>query len=141
MLYDSDTSVVRAWLVDALAAGAPQGKTRAGLAGHCGVRRQAVSAWLKTGRITKTNLTKASQYFGHSPRFGATPTAPSAREPDPSAYAPAVTLPRWPFRRVTLARLLALGPQTVANIDAALEGIVSAAEASAAAPRKTRRRA
>lgn len=69
MLDNKDTDVVRRWLETALAAGAKRGLTKSGLAEHCGVKPQAITGWLKTGRITKTNLTLAAQYLGTSPRF------------------------------------------------------------------------
>lgn len=70
MLYktDSDTEVVRAWLTTALSGNDAKGR-RAALAVHCRVSSQAVSGWLRTGRITKKNLELATAFFGHGPSF------------------------------------------------------------------------
>jgi len=77
---NSDTEIVRAWLTAAL--GGKDSKNakgrRAALAHHCGVTPQAVSGWLKTGRITKKNLEKASSYFKHSPSFTSTAASGAA---------------------------------------------------------------
>lgn len=73
----SDTEIVRAWLADALTGADATGR-RAELARLCDVRPQAVSGWLKTGRITKKNLELATAFFGHGPSF--TTKALTARE-------------------------------------------------------------
>lgn len=78
MLDKPDTDVVRDWLKLALAGDDAKGR-RAALAHHCGVRPQAVSGWLRTGRITKKNLELAAAFFGHGPSF--TKAGHPAREP------------------------------------------------------------
>lgn len=70
---ESDTEVVRTWLANALGAKDAKGR-RAALAKRCGVSSQAVSGWLKTGRITKKNLELATAFFGHGPTFTTTGT-------------------------------------------------------------------
>lgn len=92
MLEFKDTEVVRRWLETALEAGAKRGLTKGGLAAHCGVTVQAVTGWGKTGRITKRNLTLASQYLGNSPSFVS--NAISAAEPPARA---------WPFATLSAA--------------------------------------
>lgn len=69
MLDSEDTEVVRAWLKRALDAAALAGKSKADLARHCNVTPQAVNGWLRTGRITKSNLERATGFFGHGPSF------------------------------------------------------------------------
>lgn len=90
---DTDTDKVKSWLSMALEAGKASGKTAQGLAEHCGTTRQAITGWKKTGRITKTNLAKAAEYFGHGPSF--TSSGLTAREPDPKV---------WPFPGIDPAR-------------------------------------
>lgn len=94
MLYDaSDADRVKAWLLSALKAGEKRGKNAAGLAAHCGTTPQAVNGWKTTGRITKTNLAKAAQYFGHGPSFLGSRLAVQDAAPPPA----------WPFERVEQA--------------------------------------
>lgn len=64
-----DTEVVRDWLTRALDAAAKGGASRADLARHCKVTPQAVTGWLRTGRISKRNLERATGFFGHGPSF------------------------------------------------------------------------
>ena len=108
-MLTSDTDVVRAWLTQALEAGRRRGETAMALAEYCGVRPQAVSGWVKTGRITKTNLTKAAAYFGHSPTFA------GVREPATDYAAPS-----WPFRRVDRGKIERLSAEHLASVEAAL---------------------
>lgn len=92
---DSDAALVRRWLADAI--GTDRGVKKE-LAALCGVQPQAVSGWLRTGRITKTNLQRLAAHFGHAPAFDA--ARPPA--PEPAAVSP---------RALLLARLLdRLGP-------------------------------
>lgn len=93
----SDTEVVKDWLTAALVAGAHLGKSAKELATHCHTTPQAVSGWKKTGRITKTNLEKATEYFGHGPSF--TRTGVIAMEPLANG---------WPFPGIDRQRLLRL---------------------------------
>lgn len=86
---DPDTDVVKRWLAAALK-GADAGR-KAQLAHHCGVRPQAVSGWLRTGRITKKNLELAQQFLGSAPSF--TSTGPAMREP---LHSPPRVV--WPFK-------------------------------------------
>lgn len=89
---ESDTEVVRIWLTAALSGKDSAGR-RAALARHCGVSSQAVSGWLKTGRITKTNLEQATAFFGHGPSF--TKLGSAARQPT-AAYLPPAPPPPPP---------------------------------------------
>lgn len=116
MLSRRDTDVVKEWLAVAIERGRAEGKTPAGLAAHCGVTQQAVTGWLATGRITKLNLTKASQYFGHSPVFVVAGDEPHflVRERTP-AYGRA-----WPFPLVPPHRLAALDAATLRRLEALL---------------------
>lgn len=86
---DPDTDVVKRWLATALK-GADAGR-KAKLASYCNVKPQAVSGWLRTGRITKKNLELAQQFLGSSPSF--TSSATRAREPQPGQQQV-----RWPFK-------------------------------------------
>ena len=84
-----DTEVVKRWLATALK-GADTGR-KAELASYCNVKPQAVSGWLKTGRITKKNLELAQQFLGSSPSF--TSSGIKAREPLSGQHHV-----RWPFK-------------------------------------------
>lgn len=112
MLTVSDTDVVRAWLSAALEVGRREGRTAKALADHCGVRPQAVSGWLKTGRITKSNLTKTAAYFGHSPSFGG--GAHQVQE-HRASYGPG-----WPFRHIERAKIERLTAAQLATVEAAV---------------------
>lgn len=95
MLDRPDSEVVRLWLKQALDTKDSAGK-RAVLAQLCGVKPQAVSGWLRTGRITKKNLEIAADFFGHGPSF--VRSGGRVRELPSPAYAAA-----WPFARLDLA--------------------------------------
>lgn len=74
MLDQADTDVIKRWLIAALESGKVRGLTKVGLAKHCSVSPQAVSGWLRTGRIAKSSLAYAAEYLGSSPSFN--PSAP-----------------------------------------------------------------
>ena len=96
---ERDTDIVKRWLVDAIAAGARDGKSAAALARYCEVSPQAVNGWVTTGRITKSNLALAAAYFGHAPHFTG---VPPVREPDgPYNHT-------WPFTELDLGKINAL---------------------------------
>lgn len=107
MLDDKDSATVRTWLEQALLAAGKRGLTKADLARHCGVTAQAVDGWLRTGRITKSNLARASMFFGHSPSF--TGNAVLVRE--------AAVGSAWPFRKVSQSEIEALSVQRLARLD------------------------
>jgi len=109
MLENSDTATVKAWLKAALE---KSGKKPAELAEHCGVRPQAVNGWLRTGRITKTNLARAAAFLGEQPTFVHAATALHANEP--------VSLYGWPFATVTQGELLRLAPKRLERLDTLL---------------------
>lgn len=127
----SDAEVVRAWLreaIDAYAKRSPadsaprrRTKTATALATHCGVSPQAVNGWLKTGRITKSNLTRAVEFFGHGPDF----VQPARRLAHTYSVAD-----RWPFTRITFERFSRLLPPQRDRIEAYAEGVLSEFEAS-----------
>lgn len=106
MLDKSDTETVQEWLRDALARGEAVGKHQAGLAAFCRVSPQAVHGWVKTGRITKSNLEVAALYFGHGPSFRHGGVA--AREPG---------LEAWPFPRIARSRWNRLSDDDRAHIE------------------------
>lgn len=96
----SDTDKVKAWLALALEAGRQRGLTASGLAAYCGVKAQAITGWKRTGRVTKSNLAKAAEYFGHDgPSFSAGPLI--ARERIGQG---------WPFPDIEPHRFAALTP-------------------------------
>jgi hypothetical protein len=109
-----DAETVRQWLRAALA-NADAGR-KAALAAHCGVTPQAVSGWLKTGRVRKLNLARAAQFFGHGPTFGGAARPPMAGEPAPVYAAQAVP---WPFSRINHARIARLPPLDLATLEGA----------------------
>jgi transcriptional regulator with XRE-family HTH domain len=84
MLDSSDTAIVMRWLSQALEDGVARGLTKSGLAAHCGVKPQAVSGWLRTGRIKKASLALASEYLGSAPSFTGRPAVLQAEEPVPA---------------------------------------------------------
>lgn len=81
MLDLADTDVVKRWLSDALTVGSSRGLSKSGLAEHCSVSPQAVSGWLRTGRISKSSLAHAVNYLGSAPVFTDAPTPLVAAEP------------------------------------------------------------
>lgn len=120
MLDETDADRVKRWLAAQFQRAAAKGELngiKAKLADHCGVKPQAVSGWLKTGRITKTNLAKAEQFFGVKADFiGRADT--HAREPNGNDYR--VTPVRWPFPSVSLDAVLNLPPQDLLRLEGAL---------------------
>lgn len=78
-----DTEAVRQWLIPALTRAAARGITHAELARACDVRPQAVTGWVKTGRISKRNLDIVRRLLGGGPEFV---QAVAAHEP-PATYA------------------------------------------------------
>lgn len=126
MLYKptaADTEKVRAWLARALDAGKPRGLSLTGLAEHCGVSRQAVNGWLKTGRITKTNLAKASAYLGSAPSFVGSGVIVADE-----VRASRATV--WPFKHITPQRWRRLGDVQRARIEAYARGVLDEYEAA-----------
>jgi hypothetical protein len=113
---ESDATRVREWLSRALESGQMRGLDPVGLSKHCGVSRQAVNGWLTTGRITKTNLAKATVYFGFGPNFGDTNVTVL------QAYSN--TLP-WPFPRIDPARYFRLESAQRDRIEAFAQGVLS----------------
>jgi hypothetical protein len=101
--------------------GAERGHTLVELARHCGVSPQAVSGWKRTGRISKSNLEKAVEYFGSAPSFT---TAMIAREPEAAA--------QWPFKRVSHARFARLPAGEKHRIERQVEFMVEEWEAAKA---------
>lgn len=108
MLDMTDSEIVMQWLNAALANKSKDAAHAADLARYCGVSAQAVNGWLKKGRISKSNLEKATQFFGHGPSFTAG-TAMAAKEPA-APYG-------WPFRLVSLAEVERLPEKSRARID------------------------
>jgi len=122
MLYKgSDADTVRAWLNHVFELGAERGHTLVDLARYCGVSPQAVSGWKRTGRISKSNLEKAVEYFGSAPSFT---TAVIAREPEVAA--------QWPFKRVSYARYARLPAGEKQRIERQVEFMVEECEAAKA---------
>lgn len=120
MLDETDADRVKRWLAAQLDRAAAKGELngiKAKLAEHCGVKPQAVSGWLKTARITKTNLAKAEQFFGVKADFIGRADH-HTREPDHDGYR--VTPVRWPFPSVSLDALLRLPPQDLLRLEGAL---------------------
>lgn len=115
MLNESpaDTEKVKAWLVAALTAGKRQGKSAAGLAAHCEVKPQAVNGWKTTGRITKTNLAKATAYFGHGPSFLSQAVAAHEAAAPWRSAAP----DEWPHRFVSREEWQALDAEQRAYVE------------------------
>lgn len=103
MLESKDTEAVKRWLRTALSPDAPNAITPSALARHCSVSPQAVNGWLRTGRITKSNLELAAEFLGSAPSFNGGPIL--ARE---------ASGPPWPFSKITPSRYRSL-PQTELN--------------------------
>jgi hypothetical protein len=112
MLDDSDTDIVKRWLAKALGDSKSGKGKRAELAERCGVRPQAVSGWLKTGRITKKNLETATTYFGHGPSFTKTVHHVAERR---GRYLPEP----WPFKTLDEAMVRNLRPDELARVEGA----------------------
>lgn len=104
----SSTDTVRAWLHAAV--GDDKG-VKARLAARCGVTPQAVSGWLKSGRITKRNLEIAADFFGHGPRFSNHVTL---RQP-----APRYSASGWPFARLSLDAINQLPQDDLLRLESA----------------------
>lgn len=102
MLDKPDTDVVREWLAKALDASAPGGTSRADLARHCKVSPQAVNGWLRTGRISKSNLEHASAFFGHGPSFTRPGTPARQQAPVFGAAAATPEIERLSTREIDL---------------------------------------
>jgi hypothetical protein len=135
MLESTDTDKVRTWLAQALIEADKRGLSKAGLARHCDVTPQAVNGWAKTGRIKKSHLEKAAEYFGHGPSFEGARLV--ARE----------SFTNWPFPKVERARFEALPPSERDKIESHALFVISewerarlqAAPGAAAAGRSTAR--
>ena len=81
MLDSSDTDVIKRWLSAALEDGQKRRLSKSGLAEHCAVSPQAVSGWLRTGRISKSSLAHAADYLGSAPTFTDRPAPLRVEEP------------------------------------------------------------
>lgn len=120
MLDETDADRVKRWLAAQFERAAAKGELhgiKAKLADYCGASPQAVSGWLKTGRIKKSHLAKAEQFFGAKADFIG-PADNHVRERDDDGYR--VTPVRWPFPSVSLDALLALPPQDLLRLEGAL---------------------
>lgn len=109
MLDVPDTEIVRTWLRRAFATD-DIARTRAALAKLCGVEPQAVSGWLRTGRITKKNLEIATGFFGHGPSF---------TRPGTHAQQPVYGASSWPFSRIDIALVNKLAPDDLLRLEGA----------------------
>lgn len=129
MLSISDAEAIRAWLPAALQSAEPRGVTKASLAAACGVTVQAVDGWLRTGRITKSNLKKAEALLGSEPNFmSGTPVA---------AERTAEYNVSWPFKLVSRVELAALPKRRLDRLDQMLRDRLNEwAEDDAASKRK-----
>lgn len=106
MVSASDTDTVKRWLTAALMAGSGGSSAaltlkKKSLAGACQVSVQAVDGWLRTGRITKSNLETAAAYLQVAPSF--TRAGVEARE-----HTAAARTVVWPFHLVPHAEVAAL---------------------------------
>lgn len=104
------------------------------LAAACGVSKRALTGWKRTGRVAKQHLQVIADMSGV--------TVPWLISADPPTQEAVVALrapkPRWPFRSVTWERYLALSRADKDDLDARLERIVSAYEATdSQTPRKS----
>lgn len=108
-----DAAIVRSWLDSALGSGDQRSRLRKELAEHCGVTVQAVDGWLRTGRIRKSHLERASDLLSSRPLF-ASSRSPTAREAAPAPSAP------WPFKLVRMEEVFGLSPKRMARLDKAL---------------------
>lgn len=74
-----------AWLKEGLK---KPGKTQVALAEHCGVSKQAIQKWLKTGQISAASMAKAAAYLEvpHQESYGA--AAPGIRVYDDASELP-----------------------------------------------------
>lgn len=108
MLDLTDAQVIKDWLGSCLSRTPGDGKpTPSQLAKHCGVTAQAVNGWVRTGRITKSNVEKAAQFLGRGPDF-LRPGSLTARESGS---------PAWPLPSVTPSRFNKLPAAERAQID------------------------
>jgi hypothetical protein len=124
MLPDKDTEVVKAWLTQALTDGKDRGQTRTALAKLCGVSPQAVSGWVKTGRISKGHLSSAVTFFGHAPTFAGLKTL--RLEQDTSSHDAYAHAAAWPFRTIDRKKVARLPPDQLDRLEAAILGAASA---------------
>jgi hypothetical protein len=108
---ETDAERVRVWLGKELLIGADVGKSAQGLAVFCGVTPQAVHGWKRTGRISKSHLQRAAEYFGNALIFGASATAIELHEPASST---------WPFRTISLSEIAQLTPQQLERLEASI---------------------
>lgn len=115
-MLSGDNKIVSDWLRSALKLGERQGLTKAALAARCQVKPQAIDGWLRTGRITKSNLAAAETFFGHGPSF--TGSHAGVRE-DQAPYnkRAASAQPPWPFKLVSAAEISALPRPRIDRLD------------------------
>lgn len=131
----TDAARTREWLVDQLQRFATLGKNRAGLAAACGVTRQAVDGWVRTGRVSKSSLGRAISYFGVPGPFDNANSSQAGgdavMEPTPD-YKPQPNLTRWPFMAVSYTELCALDEAEISLVEAYIRALLDRKKALAA---------
>lgn len=99
------------------------------IAEKCGVSKQAVSGWLKTGRIDKQRLLKiaavtnktVSWFIDENEAWGEpAPKAYLLREPEPI-----YSISRWPFISVSSIEYSALSERQKAMVEGYIKGLLS----------------
>lgn len=120
MLDETDSDRVKRWLAAQMQRAADKGDApglKAKLAEACHVSPQAVSGWLRTGRITKTNLARVERFFNAKADF-INRNDHQAEGDDLVRYS--VVQVRWPFPTVSLDRLQQLPPDDLLRLEGAL---------------------
>jgi transcriptional regulator with XRE-family HTH domain len=119
--------------------------TDAEVARECGVSKQAVNGWRKTGRISKGNLKSLADLTGFPLAWWADPAAPiEGREPhrdgDRSRDAkPTIkAVPGWPFDEKLHQRFRHLTKDQQRDVEEALDDHVSRLERKRQLPRKSK---
>jgi hypothetical protein len=112
-MLDDDPATIKRWISKMLGDGG-DGR-RAALARYCGFSQQAVSGWMRTGRMRKGNVTRATEFLGTGPEFDPGP----AQAGESLARYSVVDASRWPFERIDLGRLQALTEPQRARLEGA----------------------
>lgn len=118
MLKNNDAALVAKWLreqIDAYKARHPGAPTTKELAALAGTSPQAVSGWIKTGRISKTNMAHVCRYFNAQPLF----LKAGANEVQEISISYKVKSERWPFDVLDLDAVNALSKADLLRLEGA----------------------
>lgn len=109
------------------------GVSQQSIASECGITKQAITGWKRTGRVAKPHLIVLARLTGFPLEWwldGKDPAAPNVARLAPQR-------PTWPFRSVAWEQYQALDRDDKADLDRRIGRIVASYDGGRSPPRKS----